>query len=604
MGLFSRKNKQSNQPVKGAPELPDELIVKSSEEVEQEPAPEPDQPTGVDASNTQLKPAKQHPKWQKPFRVAVHWLIKHKLVTSLLLVVLIFGAIAAVPYTRFKIASNFLRQSVTLRYLESTSNKPVSNIEVVIGDVSGKTDVHGEVTLRPKVGNQQATAKKQYFADSQQNVLVPIGKQKQTEVISIKATGRQVPVTIIDAISGKALADVTVAAVGAETKTDAKGEVVLVLPADKETVDVSVSNGGYVTLAGLVKVTESVAKENTLSLVPDLYVYFLSNREGTIDVVKARLDGSDRKVVLAGTGRERNWTTTMISSYDWRYIALLSGRDGGDLPRLFVLDTQTGSLITAESNEANIEVVGWSGSNFVYQTTMDVNFGTADRQMVKMFDAESKKTSIIARSMGSQDDGYGAENFGPVMLVGSDVLFSKTINNLHGNAWKAAVVTVKVNGDNLRTLKEWEAPYASMARSGPNTVRFAVPKENDPALYEFKNGAVSTVSGRTATEVYSSEYLNYISSPSGLEVVWDAMRDSHSVVSSFDFSDGTEKKVANLDYGFNIYGWVTDKYLVVHKDNVIYSISSDKNQQSVNPVAVGGYHGDIGNGLLYGARNY
>jgi len=81
-----------------------------------------------------------------------------------------------------------------------------------------------------------------------------------------------------------------------------------------------------------VTVTTDKVAANQFKLAPVGKVFFLSNAGGKIDVVSTNLDGTDRKVVLAGTGKEDRNNTVLLASSDWKYLALLSLRDGGNNP--------------------------------------------------------------------------------------------------------------------------------------------------------------------------------------------------------------------------------------------------------------------------------
>lgn len=605
--MFFGNGKTDEKEPQGAPELPEDLQVENTTD-KQTTEPDFAQPDAVseEVAAGDVKQTSVNPAWQRPFRAVGTFIVHRKRFSIPLLVLIVVGVLAAVPLTRYKIAGLFVTQSVSLKLVEPTTGKPVSNVDVTLGSSQGKTDAKGEIMLRSKPGKQQVTAKKQYYADSNQTILVPIGTQKQSEVINITATGRKVPVKVIDKISKQPLADVTISALGTETKTEAKGEVIVVLPADKPTVSVTASNGGYVSLTKDITVTEANVAENTLELLPDLFVYMLSNQDSTIDVVKTRLDGSERQVVVSGTGREQNYGTQLVAANDWSHLALLARREPKGLPKLYDIDTKTGALLTVESNEVNIDIVGWSGRDLVYQTTLDHSGNAPDNQLIKTYNADTKRVSIIARSAGPGADGSGAETFGASTLLGSDVVFSRSTEDMYGSNIKVALMSVKATGGDARALKEWSGgTYISTASSGPNELRFATNREVDNSLYAIRNGSVSTVSGKSATDLYDDQMFAYMISPSSDLVAWSDVRDGKSVISTRNIDGSGEKKAATLASGYGLYGFVSNKYLVVFRDSTLSAIATDAvSQADVTPVQIGGFYGEIGNTILYGKRLY
>src|SRR6202008_1449233 len=112
-----------------------------------------------------------------------------------------------------------------------------------------------------------------------------------------------------------------------QAETDKDGKATVVLPVGTTTKKATLSLKGYNNKEGELQVSDKEIKKNGLTITPSGRVYLLSKKSGKIDVVKTNLDGSDRKPVLAGTGKEEDRGTVLLASRDWKYLALLSRRD-------------------------------------------------------------------------------------------------------------------------------------------------------------------------------------------------------------------------------------------------------------------------------------
>src|SRR5262249_33988534 len=150
-------------------------------------------------------------------------------------------------------------------------------------------------------------------------VVVPITKPKAAFKVELQAEGRPVPVSVVNKINKQPLSGAVLAAAGATAKTDKSGRATLVLPADKKAVKVKVSGDGFNTTEAALMVTTEQNKANTFELTPAGKLYFLSNQSGKIDLVKVNLDGTERHVVLPGTGKEDKNNTVLLASRDWKY---------------------------------------------------------------------------------------------------------------------------------------------------------------------------------------------------------------------------------------------------------------------------------------------
>ena len=148
-------------------------------------------------------------------------------------------------------------------------------------------------------------------------------------------------------LSGHVLAGISIKTEqGSQAKTGLDGSALLVLPSDSSEVKATISGDTIVTAQVTIRAVQDDST-NLYKATPAGRIYMLSKASGTIDVVKTNLDGTDRQIVLAGTGKEDDGDTVLLASKNWKYLALKSHRDGA-LAKLYVIDTTTDKVDTID----------------------------------------------------------------------------------------------------------------------------------------------------------------------------------------------------------------------------------------------------------------
>src|SRR5579859_4953584 len=156
-------------------------------------------------------------KWQR----LKHWYTTNKRLSIPLTVFLLLIILAAVPFTRYKVAGLILKNNYSVKVVDATAGTPVSGATVSAGSISGQTDGSGNVTLHGvKVGQHTISLSKKYYQSKNASELVPILKQKSTPQITLTATGRQVEVDITNLINKQALSNVNIEVADITGKTD------------------------------------------------------------------------------------------------------------------------------------------------------------------------------------------------------------------------------------------------------------------------------------------------------------------------------------------------------------------------------------------------
>ncbi|MET1033461.1 MAG: hypothetical protein ABWX94_03100, partial [Candidatus Saccharimonadales bacterium] len=506
-------------------------------------------------------------------------------------IVVLVAILAAIPLTRYPLAGLVFKQTFTVRVLDSETNKPVTSADVTVAGRKVQTDSQGQVKIDVRVGNTTLLVEKKYYEKSQQKTLVPIMPQKKPVEIKVKATGRQVTVTLLNKISQKPIENGTITALDTKANTDKDGKAVLVLPADKQTVDAVISANGYNEVKQVITVSLD-EKVNQASLTPAGSVYFLSDSSGKLDVVKSDLDGGNRKVVVAGTGKEDKRSTVLLASRDWKYLTLHSKRDGGEFPKLFLIDTSNDAISIMDEGAATFTLTGWSDHRFVYAVDrQNLQNWQQNKQALKTYDATNKKISTIDQTNAEGDANYNIYNtLGTAYILKNEIVYPKSwfwqgsYPGWNSPGWetfrtnvlakKAELKSIKPDGTGGRTIKSYGAPT-------PKNPNWIVAASIDTRLYEpqgiwiqsldstsieeYEDGQVKAVQGVKADQFWDKEYTARVVSPDGNNTFWSEPRDGKNTLIIGDEKGNNSQEIAKLS-DYSSYGWFTDQYLLVSKN--------------------------------------
>ncbi len=506
-----------------------------------------------------------------------------KWLTIPLTILVIVGIIAAVPQSRYPLLALMMKRAYDVSVLDSTTHAPVSGVRVTLDGIHLTTDSTGKAAFTVPVGKGTVTVSKKYYQTAHKDIFVGISTSHNAISITLIATGRQVPIKVIDKISGKPVPNASVKAAGTEAITDASGGVSMVLPTTDPTEPVTVSADSYTTLAGMVQITSDAVPANTFAIVPAGRVYFLSNLSGKIDVVSTNLDGSDRKTVLAGTGSEDNANTVLLASRDWQYLALLSKRDGGNHAKLFLINTNNNQVTTIDSTGAELTPIGWGDHNFVYQAQVDgVQPWQPGLTLLKTYSADASKGATIDQTSAQGAAGnYIYQTIGFVNLVDDRVVYGLAWSAYYANTsltisgQSNAILSVKADGTGKKDLRDITLPtgttYTGLTAvvPKPETLYVQSSVQSQPSVYysyQYANNSVtqsSTITDATYGQAQQST-ATYLLSPTGKSTFWSQLRDGKNTLFTGDDAGNNGTQIASLS-PYAPYGWYTDNYLLVQK---------------------------------------
>lgn len=500
---------------------------------------------------------------------------KRIIMASILAVLIVLGVLYAIPATRYGILGTVVKKNVTITAIDASTGKPVSSATVQLGDKSTTTSGKGEATFTSvPVGNYTLKVSKKYYKDSSLSYMVPVFGNPQKPSIKVTATGRQVTITVVNTISKAALAKASIEVGGVKAITDDKGMATLVLPANAKTMAGTISLGGYNNANVVVTITDQTDKNN-FTLTPSGSIFYLSNATGTINVMKANLDGSNAQTVVKGTGNEVASSTVLLASRDWKYLALEAHRTNDAQNQLYLFNTQTNALTLMDQGDSNVyfNLVGWSNHRFAYTVfRYNVNTWQNGRQALKSYDADNAKLATIdqttAMGTSSYDNVY--EQISNPYIVGNKIYYGKFWNGadmFNLNKQSAAIMSINADGSQKTRIKEFPVTANSsidVKVYEPQSLYFRVLINGQTTYYALENGTVKTVSINDGT-FYNTNYPTYLVSPSSDKVFWQDYRDGKNTLFVGDQNAQNAKTLASLS-DFSTYGWYGDNYVLLSKN--------------------------------------
>ncbi len=550
----------------------DDIIVSESNEV-------------LAAEDSMLSASTPRPKKKKQSRLKK--IIKSKWLYIGLGAVII--GLFAWPSSRYLILGPFVSHQYKITVVDSVTNTPVSGALLSVGKTTVSTDAYGRAKLKLSVGKHKYTISKHFYATTSGSVFVGLVKAGSDQV-HLQATGRQVTITVKNKLSGRLLADVKITVLNTTAITNSSGTASLVLPTKQASYEATISANGFNSFTTPVKVTTS-STANVISLVPAGSVYFLSNATGTIDVIKANLDGSNPTAELSGTGHETT-STKLIASPDNKYLILEAERSGSQ-PELYVINTANGNLTEFDSSPDVFNIVGWSSDMFIYDEIATSNdTSTTGREQLKSYNALTNQLNVLDQNqvVGSSPS-YGYQSFSNFELMPDLVVYTTQWTSVGGydiSTQNDTLRSVEPNGLNKKDYANFQAANTgsmSVVRYQPESLYIAVNNSstNQTAYYSFMNAGLNTATISPAT--FSASYPTYFISPSGVNSLWTVAQGTNTQIMTGNQS-GLNAKNLLVPSGFSAYGWYDNVYILLTKAGKLYIIPATGSSQ---PLLIGSY---------------
>jgi len=489
------------------------------------------------------------------------------------LVVLLIVAIFAIPMTRYAVMGFFVTKTVTISVVDSTTGKPVSDAIVHLGRQDGKTDSKGLASIsNAAVGDHSLVVEKKNYETSTTSYLVPILFGAKNDPVRLKATGRLFSVTVKNSISGAAVSDASVVFGEVSAKTDSTGLATVSLPVTPAKQDGTISADGYNPGTISFDANKGDNQTVTATLSPSGTVYFLSNRNGTYDVMSASLDGSSQEVVLKGTGKEVQYELQLFASPSRDTLAYYARRDAAR-PMLYIINTASNSIVdTIDPASSTLNPIGWMGNTFYYTLYTQMSPVAEGRNKLIAYSAAAKqKTNVdLSHVTGDATNPLEESLSSRFQIANNRMYYAKcwsyvTYAGATTIAQKMSLVSV-ANGTAtvLKTVDQTSPSYCDTVVKKPNIVNFKVTNAGDGtnAQYFTYERGKTVVSAQLGDADFSTN-LNFLTSLSGNKTFWTETRDGKKVSFEGDVSGNSATQVSSTDYA--AYGWIGDDYVLYAK---------------------------------------
>lgn len=548
---------------------------------------------------------KQEPKWPK--RLWKSYIDKKKITFPLTFIILAL-IIFAIPYTRYKVLGIFIKRTAIINVYDSQTNKPVSEADILIDGKQAKTDGNGQAKIENvKVGYRQLKISKKFYTELNKDITIKLTDPNSFDN-KLTATGRQVPVSVGNLLNSKSVKGASIKSQESAAITDDQGNAVIVTDPTKQKVEVTVQADNYNLKTLEINVTDEITEENKIKLTPAGKIYFVSKQSGKNDVVESNLDGTERKVIVSGTGKEQDDYTILSASRDWRYISLFANRE--DKNNTYIIDVKNPELQETQKEYRITTPIGWYDQYYIYYYENDGPQWQSKNVKLVSYDAENRQNITLDenRAEGTSDIDYVFEQYTTFNIVQNEVVYSKV---WYADLYSGGKIVGKQNsinsinpgGFDKKTVKEFDAKIGSnfwidSIRPKPQILNFRTNDFTQQNYYEYKNNKLTEKPQVSSN--FTSQYPKYIYSPSGNKTFWSESRDGKNVLIIGDKDAENTKQIADKSE-YVAVGWYTDDYLLLSKNGSELYIS-DINTIA-NPIKVSDFQpnsfNDLGGGYSY-----
>lgn len=478
---------------------------------------------------------------------------------------IIIGSVSMIlfPTSRyFALNTIGVRAASSLVILDESTGQPLKNVQVILGGAIGTSDSEGIVKLnRVKLGNTQLQITKFAFASKSEDITVGWGSNPLGEH-SLTPTGTQYTIITTDYLSGKSLAKVEASSGQADASSDNKGVIKLTIDKPSETeFAIMLKLDGYRDEE--LKISPDNTSEQQVKLVPAKKHAYLSKRSGKYDLYSSYIDSRDERIVLSGSGNERDDLSLVAHPSDNRvaYVSTRPGQrnsDGFVLSNLIIVnlkDSETTNVASAEQ----LRIISWNGDNLVYVVVAaGASADKADRYRLMSFNHKDDSSKELARS-----------NFFNDVIAVSNVLYYAPSSALQTSGTNL----YRINSDGTKQETIYNKEVWNIIRTSYDQLALSVQQQ----WYELRTNENKPTKLNNAPVNQDSRV--YHDSPNDKNSLWIDNRDGKGTLILYDKETKTEKTIFSKG-GVNYPAyWLNDSVivyrLVTSQETADYAVSID-----------------------------
>jgi hypothetical protein len=307
--------------------------------------------------------------------------------------------------------------------------------------------------------------------------------------------------------------------------------------------------------------------------------------------MKSDLDGSNATVVLAGTGKEADDSTILLSTRDWKYLVLESAREGKE--KLYLINTSTDKLSLIDQGDAEFTLLGWYDHSLAFKVNrLNVVFWQSGSWAFKSYNADKDQLTTLMSASGSGNSYYDAlyDSVYGTAFMDDKLVYTHVWQSNNGGAGgqQNTIETIKLDGSGKTVVKGVDATtgsFESLVLAKPSLAHFT--------YYQYGAGSARTYlqyDGSKVTQLdnsYSLDAPNYLASPDEDYAFWFEPRDGKNTMFIGDEQAAHGREIASLSE-YKPYGWYSDDYLLLSKGgSELYIAPRDF---SSGPLKIADYH--------------
>lgn len=462
-------------------------------------------------------------------------------------------AVAVVPTSRyFTLNTVGVRASTSFKIVDEKTGQPLKNVEVSIGDKTSKTDKEGLAKLEKiKLGPQEIIASKPAFADSTQKITVGWGSNPLGD-IKLTAVGSRYTFSVTDFLSDKPVVGAEAISGEASAVANDKGEIVLVVPDEKEgTVEVQVLAENYRTETLSLAVGEK--NPQNLKLVPSRKQAFVSKRSGNFDLYKIDVDGKNEEKVLAGTGSEKSEGMIIMPHSKKDIVAFVStrgdkyNRDGFALSSLSLVDLKTNEALDIAQSE-RIQLIDFIDDKLIFvKISEGESAASPNRHKLISYDVESGQEKELAST----------NYFNDITSANGLIYYAPAVYQVNG-----AVGLYRIKPDGTDKYSIFGEEVWNIFRTSYDKISASVQQN----WYEYNLTTSQFSKSGGAPPVLKSRV--YADSPNKAKSVWVDDRDGKGVLLLHDTESNEDDQILKTQSGLsNPIRWLDDQHVVYRVSN-------------------------------------
>ncbi len=460
--------------------------------------------------------------------------------------------IGIVPPSRYFVLNTVgVRSGASVLVLDTSTRQPLKNVQVSLANQTAKTDSDGMARLSDvKLGATELKIERYAFAPHGRRVTVGWGSNPLGDV-QLTPTGAQYTFKVTDFLSGKPVAKAEATSGEAEAIANDEGEIVLTLEgSDAETIPVVITASTY--RDEIVGLNPADKATRDVQMVPARKHAFVSKRSGKFDVYAVDVDGRNERLLLAGSGFERD-DIVVAPQPEGDLVAVVSTRDnlrnreGYLLSGLGIVNSQTGEMVNVAQSE-KIQLVNWQGDRLVYvQIAAGASASDPKRQRLMSYNYETGQAQELAAS----------NYFNDVLSAKGAIYYAPS--DAH-QAAQPALYKVNPDGSGYQTLLN--RSVWNIFRTDYNNLSLSVGQD----WYAYRLGEPQA--GRVSGPPADLKNRLYRDNRDGQHSLWVDNRDGKGVLLEYNVTAGSDAILRSQSGLSNPVSWLNDRYVVyrIHTD--------------------------------------